>query len=99
MLITVHRWRRVYLRFGRFVRDLTNMRYGIRITSIGRTRVKIDVFLSAGEQVLSLRYMCEKIYIGIVLSLIADRYRTSKLSSMKIRARNRRIRLRRRRRI
>lgn len=97
MLITVHRWRRVYLRFGRFVRDLTNMRYGIRITSIGRTRVKIDVFLSAGEQVLSLRYICEKIYIGIVL--IADRYRTSKLSSMKIRARNRRIRLRRRRRI
>lgn len=44
MLITVHRWRRVYLRFGRFVRDLTNMRYGIRITSIGRTRVKIDFF-------------------------------------------------------
>lgn len=27
MLITVHQWRRVYLRFGRFVRDLTNMRY------------------------------------------------------------------------
>lgn len=34
----------------------------------------------------------------MVLSLIADRYRTSKLSSMKIRARNRRIRLRRPRR-
>lgn len=44
MLITVHRWRRVYLRFGRFVRDLTNMRYGIRITSIGRTRVKMTFF-------------------------------------------------------
>lgn len=62
MLITVHRWRRVYLRFGRFVRDLTNMRYGIRITSIGRTRVKIDFFSPPVNKYYRF-VICVKIYI------------------------------------
>lgn len=62
MLITVHQWRRVYLRFGRFVRDLTNMRYGIRITSIGRTRVKIDFFSPPVNKYYRF-VICVKIYI------------------------------------
>lgn len=62
MLITVHRWRRVYLRFGRFVRDLTNMRYGIRITSIGRTRVKIDFFSPPVNKYYRF-VICVKMYI------------------------------------
>lgn len=61
MLITVHR-RRVYLRFGRFVRDLTNMRYGIRITSIGRTRVKIDFFSPPVNKYYRF-VICVKMYI------------------------------------
>lgn len=62
MLIIVHRWRRVYLRFGRFVRDLTNMRYGIRITSIGRTRVKIDFFSPPVNKYYRF-VICVKMYI------------------------------------
>lgn len=62
MLIIVHRWRRVYLRFGRFVRDLTNMRYGIRITSIGRTRVKIDFFSLPVNKYYRF-VICVKMYI------------------------------------